>query len=66
MRCYYLNFTKVRFNKCEETSREKKNTHLITSCTYIIRQYTIVYLKTTKLSTKRTSIEIYKYHVIEH
>jgi hypothetical protein len=25
--------------------REKRNTHLITSFTYIIRQYTIVYLK---------------------
>jgi len=53
MRCYYLNFTNHRFNKCQETSRERKrSTHLITSCTYIIQQYTIVYLKNTKLSTK--------------
>jgi len=34
MRCYYLNFTKYRFNNCQETSREKRNMHLITSCTY--------------------------------
>ena len=34
MRCYYLNFTKYRFNNCQETLREKRNMHLITSCTY--------------------------------
>ena len=34
MRCYYLNLTKYRFNDCQETSREKRNMHLITSCTY--------------------------------
>jgi hypothetical protein len=48
MRCYYLNFTNYRFNNCQETLREKRNMHLITSwtCTHIdiIRQYTIVYL----------------------
>ena len=33
MRCYYLNFTNHRFNNCQETSREKRNMHLITSCT---------------------------------
>ena len=32
MRCYYLNFTKNRFNNCYETAREKKRkAHLITS-----------------------------------
>jgi hypothetical protein len=30
------------------------------------QQYTVVYLKIKKLSTKRSFIEIYKYHVIEH
>ena len=34
MRCYYLNFTNYRFNNCQETSREKRNMQLITSCTY--------------------------------
>jgi len=29
MRCYYLNFTNYRFNNCQETSREKRNLHLI-------------------------------------
>ena len=66
MRCYYLNFTKYRCNNCQETSREKINKHLIASCTYIIQQHTIVYLKITELSTKQTFIKIYKYHVIEH
>ena len=33
MRCYYLNLTNYRFNNCQETSREKRNMHLITSCT---------------------------------
>jgi len=51
MRCYYLNKIIVR-----KLPREKRNTHFITQCTYIIRQYAIVYLKITKLSTKRTSI----------
>ena len=65
MRCYHLNFTKYRFNKRRETSRKKRNTHLttlhlITSCTYIIWQYTIVFIKIVKLSTKRSFIVIYK------
>ena len=54
------------FNNSQEPLREKRNMHLITSCTYIIQQYTIAYLKITKPSTKPNSMEIYKYHVIEH
>ena len=34
MRCYYMNFTKYRFNNRQETLREKRNMHLITSCIY--------------------------------
>ena len=76
MRRYYLNFTNYRFNKCQETSREKKKTtHLITSCTYInntamhnrvFKKYETINKGNTKLSTKRISKEIYKYHDIEH
>jgi hypothetical protein len=29
-----MNFTKYRFNNRQETLREKRNMHLITSCTY--------------------------------
>ena len=63
MRCYYLNFTNYRFNNCQEILREKRNMHLITSCT--CTHNTAIH-KITKLSTKRSFIEIYKYDVIEH
>jgi hypothetical protein len=41
-----------------ELREKKRNSHLITSCTYIIQQYTFMYLKITRLSTKRSFIEI--------
>jgi hypothetical protein len=49
-----MNITKL--NNYQETLRKKKS-HLITSCSYI---------KIIKLSTKRTFIEIYKYHIIDY
>jgi hypothetical protein len=47
MMCYNLNFTRVRFNNCQETSRERKNSEFdyIMFIQLTMRQYTILLTK---------------------
>ena len=61
MRCFYLNFTNYR-SIIVRKLREIKKTFiwLHHEHVHIIRQYTIMYLKITNLSTKQSFIEIYK------
>ena len=63
--CYYLNFTKyisIIARKLQDETETRIWLHHVLHNT----AYTIVYLKITKLLTKWSFIEIYKYHVIDH